>query len=160
MTTCTCTTDPDEDEAGFDPACPVHGDGELDPGEYEERRELDRRTTLKVNGRDVSIGEARRVLGIPDGECFGCYLGDAAPQMHDLPSACEFADGTAYVYTLPVERSRVTVLVHLNLDVYVGVAPYVTDTAEAIAKAAALVPEQLRDAIADVDILDVEEVDG
>lgn len=38
---------------------------------------------LTVNGKKVTIPQARRTLGIPKGECFGCYLGDAGSQTHD-----------------------------------------------------------------------------
>lgn len=57
--------------------------------------------TLTVGGERVTIPEARVLLGIPPNECFGCYLGDCAPQMHDLPDACDFGIDGGIIVTLP-----------------------------------------------------------
>lgn len=50
-----------------------------------------------VEGREVAIPEeiplARVAFGVPGGECFGCYLGDCAPEMHDIPDACQYLGG-------------------------------------------------------------------
>jgi len=58
--------------------------------------------TIKIDGRDVPINEARVQLGIPAGNCFGCWLGDAGPEMHDVPDDCEYLGG--YVYELPMQE--------------------------------------------------------
>jgi len=39
------------------------------------------------------IARVRIEFGIPGGECLGCYLGDCAPEMHDVPDACEYLGG-------------------------------------------------------------------
>jgi hypothetical protein len=46
-------------------------------------------TLITIDGEKRTIPEARVILGIPEGECFGCYLGDASPDCHDL---CYLAD--------------------------------------------------------------------
>lgn len=41
-----------------------------------------------IDGREIKIPEeipvAREAFGVPDGACFGCYLGDDGLEMHDL----------------------------------------------------------------------------
>jgi len=49
--------------------------------------------TIGYGGRRITIPEAREILGIPEDECFGCFLGDAGPEMHDLEEACEWQGG-------------------------------------------------------------------
>lgn len=39
------------------------------------------------------IPRVREEFVIPGGECLGCYLGDCAPEMHDIPDACEYLGG-------------------------------------------------------------------
>jgi len=58
---------------------------------------------LNVNGKDVTVAEARKLLNVPDGVCFGCYLGDCAPETHDVPDDCEYLGG--FVYTLDTVTS-------------------------------------------------------
>jgi hypothetical protein len=41
-------------------------------------------TTVTINGEQVTIAKARVLLGVPDGWCFGCYLGDDGCATHDL----------------------------------------------------------------------------
>lgn len=38
---------------------------------------------ITIDGEKRTIPEAREILRIPEGECFGCYLGDCAPATHD-----------------------------------------------------------------------------
>jgi hypothetical protein len=45
--------------------------------------------TVTIDGVATPLPAARVVLGIPEHACFGCYVGDDAPQMHDL---CVLAD--------------------------------------------------------------------
>jgi hypothetical protein len=51
------------------------------------------------NGSEARIPEdiprVRAEFRIPGGECLGCWLGDAAPEMHDIPDACEYLGGFA-----------------------------------------------------------------
>jgi len=39
------------------------------------------------------IPKVRKEWNIPGGVCFGCYLGDCDPAMHDVPDACEYLGG-------------------------------------------------------------------
>lgn len=47
--------------------------------------------TIKLNDEYVTLDAARAELNVPAGECFGCYLGDAAPEMHDY--GCVYGAG-------------------------------------------------------------------
>ena len=38
---------------------------------------------ISIDGRYYTVAEARRLLRIPKHACFGCYLGDCAPETHD-----------------------------------------------------------------------------
>lgn len=38
---------------------------------------------IGIDNAFYTVPEARIVLKIPKGECFGCYLGDCAPEAHD-----------------------------------------------------------------------------
>lgn len=40
--------------------------------------------TINVNGRKVELAEARVLLGVPEGECLGCWLGDDGVDTHDV----------------------------------------------------------------------------
>lgn len=55
------------------------------------------------DGREATtIAEMREALpSVPPNECFGCYLGDCAPEMHDIPDACQYFAAGAYVVELP-----------------------------------------------------------
>jgi len=44
------------------------------------------------------IPRVRAELKMPGGECLGCYLGDASPDLHDIPDACEYFGG--FVFTV------------------------------------------------------------
>jgi hypothetical protein len=61
-----------------------------------------------IDGREIAIPAeiplARERFGVPAGECFGCFLGDAGPEMHDVPDACEYLGG--FVYRLDPEDAR------------------------------------------------------
>lgn len=46
--------------------------------------ERTRESFISVDGVFHTVVEARRVLGIPEHACFGCFLGDCAPETHDL----------------------------------------------------------------------------
>jgi hypothetical protein len=39
------------------------------------------------------LAKVREQFRVPGGECLGCYLGDAGPEMHDVPDACEYLGG-------------------------------------------------------------------
>jgi len=39
--------------------------------------------TITLNGKSTTLSEARVILGVPKDACFGCYLGDDGPEMHD-----------------------------------------------------------------------------
>lgn len=58
-----------------------------------------------IDGREIKIPDeiplARKAFNVPPGECFGCFLGDAGPEMHDVPDACEYLGG--YIVHLHVE---------------------------------------------------------
>lgn len=49
--------------------------------------------TVTLNGRQVPLAEASVTLGIPEGACAGCYLGDDGPSMHDYGYGCEYGKG-------------------------------------------------------------------
>jgi hypothetical protein len=54
------------------------------------------------DGREATTtAQMREALNVPGGECLGCWLGDAAPEMHDIPDACEYLGG--FIYELPTE---------------------------------------------------------
>jgi hypothetical protein len=56
-------------------------------------------TTIVIDDRPVELPEARKVLGIPAGRCFGCWLGDDGAETHDVPDDCEYLGG--FVYEVP-----------------------------------------------------------
>jgi hypothetical protein len=65
-----------------------HWDESLQDFQHDDRRAADcflirRVPTLMVDGERVTMVQARSLFRIPRDECFGCYLGDASPEMHD-----------------------------------------------------------------------------
>jgi len=38
---------------------------------------------ISIDGQFYTVAEARKALRIPEHACFGCYLGDCAPETHD-----------------------------------------------------------------------------
>jgi hypothetical protein len=63
-----------------------------DPQNAPDRPEEDEMTTITIDGEQRTIPEARVLLGIPEYACFGCYLGDAAPETHDQCFLSEWDD--------------------------------------------------------------------
>lgn len=63
------------------------------------------------DGREAkTMAEMREALpSVPSNECFGCYLGDCAPEMHDRPEVCEYAGGFVYTLRDPATDSDVTI---------------------------------------------------
>ena len=55
------------------------------------------------DGREATtIAEMREAIpSCPPNECFGCYLGDCAPEMHDVPDACQYLGGFVVTLDLP-----------------------------------------------------------
>jgi hypothetical protein len=55
-----------------------------------------------IEDRELKLPEeipvAREAFGVEADECFGCFLGDCDPEMHDRPATCEYAGG--YIYSL------------------------------------------------------------
>jgi hypothetical protein len=57
-----------------------------------------------IDNREIKIPDeiplARKAFHVPDGECFGCFIGDCGIEFHDIPDACEYLGG--FLYTLEV----------------------------------------------------------
>lgn len=58
-----------------------------------EESSMPKAATMTVNGKQVTLAEARKLLGISDEDCVGCVLGDASPETHDYGFGCEWGDG-------------------------------------------------------------------
>lgn len=59
----------------------------VDGGEwnaYDRQLEKVAQTTINVDGQQVTLQQARELLGVPAGDCLGCWLGDDGVEVHDL----------------------------------------------------------------------------
>lgn len=50
-------------------------------------------THVHINGKAVTLTEARKILKLKELQCLGCVLGDASPKVHDYGFGCAYGKG-------------------------------------------------------------------
>lgn len=51
-------------------------------------RQVPRLEVITIDGEGRTQSEAREMLHVPEGECLGCFLGDADPYLHSFGEEC------------------------------------------------------------------------